>query len=96
MKANKIKNQITITLPVPIYKSQLSIEEALQRRRSVRKFKNEPITLQQVALGCSGCHFKSRISYCSFCRGTISLRNLLSERKCYWLTSRSISLYTNK
>lgn len=49
MKTNKVKNQITITLSVPIYKSQISIEEALQRRRSVREFKNEPITLQQVA-----------------------------------------------
>lgn len=49
VKITKIKSQITIKLPVPIYKSQISIEEALQQRRSVREFKDEPITFQQVA-----------------------------------------------
>lgn len=38
----------TIKLPTPIFESDTSIEEALNHRRSVRQYKDEPLTLQQV------------------------------------------------
>ncbi|MCW8445425.1 SagB/ThcOx family dehydrogenase [Fluoribacter gormanii] len=36
-------------LPSPTYSSHISIEEALKKRRSIRQYKNQAITLQQVA-----------------------------------------------
>jgi SagB-type dehydrogenase family enzyme len=38
-----------ITLPEPVYDSDTSLEEALLARRSVRSFREEPITLQQLS-----------------------------------------------
>ncbi|WP_392538644.1 SagB/ThcOx family dehydrogenase [Legionella sp. 227] len=43
------KPPIEIKLPKPAYTSHISIEEALKKRRSVRQYKNEAITLQHVA-----------------------------------------------
>ncbi len=40
---------ILIKLPTPITKSNTSIEEALKHRRSVRAYKNTPLTLKQIA-----------------------------------------------
>ncbi len=37
------------SLPLPLYHSNTSIEEALKQRRSHRQFKNEALNLQQVA-----------------------------------------------
>lgn len=37
-----------IKLPTPIYHSKTSIEEALSHRRSIREYKNEALTLQDV------------------------------------------------
>ncbi len=39
----------TITLPKPIYHSDVSIEQTLLARRSVRIYQNSPLTLQQVS-----------------------------------------------
>jgi SagB-type dehydrogenase family enzyme len=38
-----------ITLPVPRLRGQLSLEEAISRRRSRRGFKDSPLTLEQVS-----------------------------------------------
>jgi len=38
-----------IKLPAPRYKSSVSVEEALLKRRSVRDYKNEPLTLADVS-----------------------------------------------
>ncbi len=38
-----------VKLPNPVYSSHTSIEEALKKRRSIREYKNNPITLQQLA-----------------------------------------------
>lgn len=38
-----------IKLPAPRYKSSVSVEEALLNRRSVRDYKNEPLTLADVS-----------------------------------------------
>ncbi|HID91006.1 TPA: SagB/ThcOx family dehydrogenase, partial [Candidatus Bathyarchaeota archaeon] len=38
-----------IRLPTPRYESDVSIEEALLRRRSVRSYRDEPMTLQEVS-----------------------------------------------
>lgn len=38
-----------IKLPNPVYNSKTSIEEALKNRRSIRQYKNEPLTLQQIS-----------------------------------------------
>lgn len=43
-------NQLTfVKLPPPIIKSNISIEEALKKRRSSRRYKHDLITLKQVA-----------------------------------------------
>lgn len=44
----KNNNQV-IKLPQPKYNSQFSVEKALLKRRSVRDFKNEPLTLAEVS-----------------------------------------------
>ncbi len=36
-------------LPEPVYESDISVEEALKARRSVRDYKNEPLTLSEVS-----------------------------------------------
>lgn len=38
-----------IKLPPPVLKSSVSIEEALQKRRSIRSYKNEPLTLKEIS-----------------------------------------------
>ncbi|MFQ3675806.1 MAG: SagB/ThcOx family dehydrogenase [Endomicrobiia bacterium] len=38
-----------IKLPNPVYKSKVSVEEAIFQRRSVRHYKNEPLTIQEVS-----------------------------------------------
>lgn len=40
----------TIALPAPEFKSKVTLEDALAKRRSVRSYSTEPITLQQVSL----------------------------------------------
>ncbi|SHG69603.1 SagB-type dehydrogenase domain-containing protein [Thermosyntropha lipolytica DSM 11003] len=37
-----------IFLPGPVYKSDVSLEEALKKRRSVRDYANQPVTLQEL------------------------------------------------
>ena len=45
-----MKNELkTIKLPEPRYESEISVEEALLARRSVRNYKNEPLTLKEVS-----------------------------------------------
>ncbi|MEW6482108.1 MAG: SagB/ThcOx family dehydrogenase [bacterium] len=39
----------TIELPKPRYKSNISLEEALVKRRSIREYKNEPISLSEIS-----------------------------------------------
>jgi SagB-type dehydrogenase family enzyme len=39
----------TIPLPIPIYESSTSVEEALYQRRSIREYKDEPLTLKEVS-----------------------------------------------
>lgn len=36
-------------LPYPVYNSKTSIEEALKNRRSIRQYKNEALTLEQIS-----------------------------------------------
>lgn len=48
MKLN-LANQEQISLPEPVKSSETSIEEALQKRRSIREYRNEPLTLSQVS-----------------------------------------------
>lgn len=51
--SEKTKMQISksdvIQLPPPEYKSSISIEEAILKRRSVREYKNEPLSLADVS-----------------------------------------------
>ena len=50
MKAgNKINYSKIVELPEPRYKSEISVEEALAKRRSIRNYKNEPLTLEEVS-----------------------------------------------
>jgi len=39
----------TITLPSPAYESAMSIERALSERRSIRSYKEEPLTLNELS-----------------------------------------------
>ncbi len=49
-KTNIIQpTKLIVKLPAPLYKGNISIEEALKRRRSVRVYKQTPVTLQQVS-----------------------------------------------
>lgn len=41
-----------IALPAPVRQGQVSVEEALRRRRSVREFSGKPLTYQQLGLLC--------------------------------------------
>ncbi len=41
--------QDSVKLPEPIYDSKTSVEKALQKRRSLRQYKNLPITLQDLS-----------------------------------------------
>ncbi|MDI6641699.1 MAG: SagB/ThcOx family dehydrogenase [Elusimicrobiota bacterium] len=38
-----------IKLPAPEYRGKVSVEEAIFRRRSIRRYKNDPLTLQEVS-----------------------------------------------
>uniref|UniRef100_A0A7C6A9Z0 SagB/ThcOx family dehydrogenase n=1 Tax=candidate division WOR-3 bacterium TaxID=2052148 RepID=A0A7C6A9Z0_UNCW3 len=38
-----------VKLPEPKYSSKISVEEALKSRRSVRSYKNEPLTIEEVS-----------------------------------------------
>lgn len=48
-KGQVIIKKTTIDLPQPRLKSQISIEEALFKRRSVREFKKQPVTLTEIS-----------------------------------------------
>jgi len=48
--ATTMKNELeTIKLPEPRFESEISVEEALLARRSVRDYKNNPLTLKEVS-----------------------------------------------
>ncbi len=49
MAQKESKAASTVTLPKPKFQSAVSVEEALQKRRSVREFKKEPLTLSDVS-----------------------------------------------
>ena len=40
---------MTIKLPSPRHRGELSVEEAIFRRRSIRRYKDEPLTLEEVS-----------------------------------------------
>ena len=43
------QSQKPIKLPEPVYQSQTSVEEAIKSRRSIRAYKNAPLSLQQLS-----------------------------------------------
>ncbi|MGB9643206.1 MAG: nitroreductase family protein, partial [Candidatus Ratteibacteria bacterium] len=45
---NLEETAITVKLPVPETKGALSVEEALANRRSIRQYKNEPLSLKEL------------------------------------------------
>ena len=40
---------IMIDLPKPLYKSKISVEESLKSRRSIRAYRNEPLTITEIS-----------------------------------------------
>ena len=48
-RPSQTNSRQTIALPAPRMQSDVSLEEALLRRRSVREFTGEPLTLEQVS-----------------------------------------------
>lgn len=46
--SSQIESKIESKLPNPFFSSRTSIEEALKNRRSIRAYKNLPLTLQEV------------------------------------------------
>lgn len=47
--STRVTTEIKIKLPAPVYDSTTSIEKALKQRRSIRQYKDETMTLQQVS-----------------------------------------------
>ena len=45
----RCENSVQIKLPQPKYTSTVSVEKALLERRSVRSFKNEPLTVEEIS-----------------------------------------------
>jgi SagB-type dehydrogenase family enzyme len=43
------KKEPPIKLPSPISRGKMSLEQAILKRRSIRRFKNEPLTLDQLS-----------------------------------------------
>jgi SagB-type dehydrogenase family enzyme len=43
------KKEPPIKLPSPISRGKISVEQAISKRRSIRRFKNEPLTLDQLS-----------------------------------------------
>jgi SagB-type dehydrogenase family enzyme len=43
------KKEPSIKLPSPISRGKMSLEQAILKRRSIRRFKNEPLTLGQLS-----------------------------------------------
>lgn len=43
------KTELKIKLPQPSYRSEISIEEALKRRRSIREYEDRPLTIKHVS-----------------------------------------------
>lgn len=48
-KQSKTLIQHRIKLPEPVYSSAVSVEEALHKRRSVREYNNQPVSLKNIA-----------------------------------------------
>jgi SagB-type dehydrogenase family enzyme len=48
-KAHEEKTKSTISLPKPNHSGEVSIEEALSKRRSVRDYKNEALQLKEIS-----------------------------------------------
>ncbi|MGE5107423.1 MAG: SagB/ThcOx family dehydrogenase [Sphingobacteriales bacterium] len=44
-----IPEQPAIILPAPVFKSEISVEEALLKRRSIREYKKEPLELKEIS-----------------------------------------------
>lgn len=49
MPTESTGQETTIKLPEPRYESDVSIEQSLLQRRSIRSYSNDPLTLQEVA-----------------------------------------------
>jgi SagB-type dehydrogenase family enzyme len=49
LRANRSNPQATIKLPSPQLKGEVSLEETILRRRSVRKYRTEPLSLSQLS-----------------------------------------------
>jgi SagB-type dehydrogenase family enzyme len=43
------KNEPAVKLPSPILRGKMSLEQSIDKRRSVRRFKNDPLTLEQIS-----------------------------------------------
>jgi hypothetical protein len=48
-QSNETLSERLIKLPEPIYQSETSVEEAIKSRRSVRAYKEGPLSLQQLS-----------------------------------------------
>jgi SagB-type dehydrogenase family enzyme len=47
--SDKVESNTSIKLPAPVLKGEVSLEETLQKRRSVRGFSDEALTLDEVS-----------------------------------------------
>lgn len=48
-RQNSLRKEGEIILPQPRYQSEVSIEEAILKRRSVREYKDKPLTLEEIS-----------------------------------------------
>jgi SagB-type dehydrogenase family enzyme len=49
ISGNNSTPKIEITLPDPVFKSNTSVEEALLKRRSVRRYKDDPLEIKEIS-----------------------------------------------
>ncbi len=71
MPGNK---SVIIKLPEPAYKSNISVEETLLKRRSVRDYKDKPLTLAEVSQLLWAAQGSNRFIWfqnSSFCRSSL-------------------------
>jgi len=47
--ASSMEQESLIKLPQPVYDSSFSLEKAILKRRSIRRYKNEPLTINEVS-----------------------------------------------
>ncbi|MGB9705495.1 MAG: nitroreductase family protein, partial [Pyrobaculum sp.] len=63
MKKGTARGEKIIALPYPKLRGSISVEEALANRRSVREFREEPLTLEELGQILWAAYGISEVTY---------------------------------